>query len=99
MRDSGLPRCHWLNSIDSRHDFLGRNVGYGSLSIWTHELRGIDFKESWKPTIGPPLDANQSAVIFGSGVQWRELYGAAYRANKTVVGGADPVSDILSKIC
>jgi hypothetical protein len=80
------------NNARIRHDFLGRNLGYGSLSIWTHKLRGIEFKESWNPSIGPSLDTNQSAVVFGSGIQWRELYGAAYRANKTVVGGADPVS-------
>ncbi|KAF2434934.1 FAD-binding domain-containing protein [Tothia fuscella] len=72
------------------HDFLGRNLGYGSLSIWTHNLRGIDFKESWTPSVGPPLGKKQSAVVFGSGIQWRELYGAAYKANKTIVGGADP---------
>jgi hypothetical protein len=68
-----------------------RNVGYGSLSIWTHHLRGIEFKEEWNPSVGGPLATKQSAVIIGSGVQWKELYGAAYKYNKTVVGGASPV--------
>jgi len=67
-----------------------RNIGYGSLSIWTHHLRGIQFTETWKPTIGPPLPSPQSAVVIGAGVQWKELYSAAYSKNKIVVGGAEP---------
>ncbi|TID22399.1 FAD-binding domain-containing protein [Venturia nashicola] len=70
------------------HDFLGRNVGYGSLSIWTHHLRGIHFQDVWKPTVGPPPASPQSAVVIGAGTQWRELYKAAYDKSKIVVGGA-----------
>ncbi|QDS78068.1 hypothetical protein FKW77_003538 [Venturia effusa] len=70
------------------HDFMGRNLGYGSLSIWTHYLRGIQFQDAWKPTVGPPPTTPQSAVIIGAGTQWMELYSAAYSKNKIVVGGA-----------
>jgi hypothetical protein len=29
------------------HDFLGRNVGVGALSIWTRNLTGIEWIENW----------------------------------------------------
>lgn len=70
-------------------------MGYGSLSIWTHHLRGIEFQDVWKPTVGPPPTNPQSAVIVGAGIQWKELYGAAYSKSKIVVGGAQPVRSPL----
>jgi hypothetical protein len=32
------------------HSYAGRSVGYGSLSIWTHHLRGIEYIEDFQPT-------------------------------------------------
>ncbi|KAG9090156.1 hypothetical protein FRC07_012173, partial [Ceratobasidium sp. 392] len=29
------------------HDYLGRSSGIGSLSIWTHQLKGINFTDSF----------------------------------------------------
>ena len=64
------------------HDFLGRNLGYGSLSIWTHHLRGAEHTDNGRGT-------GQSAVSVGAGMQWRDVYEAAARAKRLVVGGAD----------
>ncbi|KAL1801246.1 hypothetical protein ACET3X_001588 [Alternaria dauci] len=32
------------------HSYQGRSTGYGSLSIWTHHMRGIDYIPSFQPT-------------------------------------------------
>jgi hypothetical protein len=73
------------------HDFLGRNVGYGSLSIWTHHFNGMDFEENWVPTAGP-VAPPRSAVVFGSGVMVKNLYAAAHKNNKFVTAGTYGVS-------
>lgn len=71
-------------------------MGYGSLSIWTHYLRGIEFQDVWKPTVGPAPASSQSAVVIGAGTQWKELYSAAYSKSKIVVGGAAFVGSPVS---
>lgn len=64
------------------HDFLGRNLGYGSLSIWTHHIRGAETTDDWRGT-------NQSAIAIGAGMQWRDVYTVAAKHKRLVVGGAD----------
>jgi hypothetical protein len=32
------------------HSYSGRSIGYGSLSIWTHHFRGLEYIEDFKPT-------------------------------------------------
>ncbi|KAK4165607.1 hypothetical protein QBC43DRAFT_351245 [Cladorrhinum sp. PSN259] len=32
-----------LNIKNTGHDFLGRSNGYGSLSVWTHHMKGIQY--------------------------------------------------------
>ncbi|OTB12258.1 hypothetical protein K445DRAFT_321253 [Daldinia sp. EC12] len=50
------------------HDFGGRSVGAGSLSIWTHHLKAMEFIPSYR--LGP---YNGKAVHFGAGVEsWEE---------------------------
>ncbi|KAG9095826.1 hypothetical protein FS749_009695 [Ceratobasidium sp. UAMH 11750] len=71
------------------HDYLGRSSGAGSLSIWTHLLKGMNFTDSFvadgcKKVPGIP------AVTVGAGEQWRDVYKAADDHNVTIVGGAAP---------
>lgn len=35
------------------HSYSGRSIGYGSLSIWTHHMRGINYDEKFKPAACP----------------------------------------------
>lgn len=66
----------------------GRSTGAGSLSIWTHNLKGIDFIENYQSAgnyTGP-------AFRLGAGVQVYELYEAADAAGYTAVGGECRVS-------
>lgn len=68
------------------HDFPGRSSGAGSLSINTHNLRGID-------VIMHDPDAVRyggvASVKIAAGHRWREVYTEAAKHNITIVGGAD----------
>ncbi|KAI1453268.1 FAD-binding domain-containing protein [Annulohypoxylon moriforme] len=64
------------------HDFSAKSVGMGALSIWTHNLKQIQFFGNYRQGSyrGP-------AFKLGSGVQAFEVYEAARKNNVTVVGG------------
>ena len=64
------------------HDFLGKSCGSGALSIWTHHLKSIRFRESvkWPSYSGPALE-------LGAGVNVGELYEAARQFGVTAVAG------------
>ncbi|KAI0010169.1 hypothetical protein F4779DRAFT_639670 [Xylariaceae sp. FL0662B] len=65
------------------HDFLGKSTGAGAVSIWTHNLKKIEYIETYSgssPYAGP-------AFRLGAGVQVGELYAAAQKYNVTAVGG------------
>ncbi|KAL0568185.1 hypothetical protein V5O48_013807 [Marasmius crinis-equi] len=67
------------------HDLMGRSAGAFALSIWTHNFRRLDFDATWNATDGIPSDA----LIVGCGYRWREVYEAAEKAGRAVVGGGD----------
>jgi hypothetical protein len=64
------------------HDFLGKSIGSGALSIWTHHLKSIRYIKSFTtPSYTGP------AIEMGAGVQVGELYAAANELGVTAVGG------------
>ena len=65
-----------------------RSTGPG-LSIWTHNLRGIEFTDSFKPR-GCGKCAGQPAVVVGAGEQWGDVYTAIAPRDQYIVGGGDP---------
>ena len=69
------------------HDFSGKSVGAGALSIWTHGLKDIQFLDNYVDGAykGP-------AVKAGAGVQAFDLYKAANSKGLVVVGGEGQVS-------
>ncbi|KAK2759779.1 hypothetical protein FQN54_002513 [Arachnomyces sp. PD_36] len=69
------------------HDFLGRSSGAGSLSVWTHLLRGIEIRREDPQAI---KYGGVAAVKIAAGMQWGEVYSEAAMHNLTVVGGSDP---------
>lgn len=78
----------WASQRDIRiivkgtgHDLAGRSSGAFALSIWTRNFRRMDFDSPWNST--------DSVLIAGSGRRWREVYEAAEKAGRAVVGGAD----------
>ncbi|CAE6533406.1 unnamed protein product [Rhizoctonia solani] len=70
------------------HDFLGRSSAEGSLSIWTHHLKGINFTDSFIGLGCPDNEVAQPAVTVGAAELWIDVYKAANDHNATVVGGA-----------
>lgn len=66
------------------HDYLGRSTGAGSLSVWTHYLKDIEFLD-W-------TDATYTgqAVKVGAGVQGYEILDASRARGLVVVGGECP---------
>ncbi|EUC55000.1 FAD-binding domain protein [Rhizoctonia solani AG-3 Rhs1AP] len=71
------------------HDFFGRSSGKGSFSIWTHNLKGIHFTDSFVAA-GCSATLAEPAVTIGAAEQWADVYRAANDHNVTVVGGAFP---------
>ncbi|PNY26844.1 Uncharacterized protein TCAP_03229 [Tolypocladium capitatum] len=63
------------------HDFLGRSTGAGALSIWTQDLKTIDFID-WSDEHYTGL-----AVKVGAGVLAYEIIQAAHARNLAVVTG------------
>lgn len=70
------------------HDFLGRSTGAGSLSVWTHHLKDIEFKQ-WSDAY-----YTGSAVKVGAGVEGYEIMEAANAQGLVVVGGECPTVGI-----
>ncbi|KAI1342467.1 hypothetical protein F5Y15DRAFT_305110 [Xylariaceae sp. FL0016] len=66
------------------HDYLGKSTGAGALSIWTHNLKGIDFIQNYSSSSS---SYSGSAFKIGAGVQVFELYEAAHANDVTAIGG------------
>jgi len=64
------------------HDFLGKSAGAGALSIWTHNLKFIQFIQNYKIN-----DYSGPAMKLGAGVEVGELYAAADKYGVSAVGG------------
>lgn len=66
------------------HDYLGRSTGAGSLSVWTHYLKDIDFLD-WDDEY-----YTGSAIKVGAGVQGFDVFAATKDQGMVVVGGECP---------
>lgn len=64
------------------HDFLGKSSGAGSLSVWMHGMKEMEYISSYNGS-----DWQGAAVKAGAGVQGFELYDFAYQNNATTIGG------------
>ncbi|MAD84573.1 MAG: hypothetical protein CL912_16565 [Deltaproteobacteria bacterium] len=67
------------------HDFSGKSGGAGSLSIWTHYLKDIEYIPESKG--GGKKGYKGPAFKSGSGVQAWEIYEATSKQGLIVVGG------------
>ncbi|KAK3938316.1 hypothetical protein QBC46DRAFT_441054 [Diplogelasinospora grovesii] len=63
------------------HDSVGRNVGAGSLSIWTHNLKSFDFLPRY---IQPGGNYTGMAARVGSGLQAWEAFDYSAKYNITL---------------
>ncbi|RPA97303.1 FAD-binding domain-containing protein [Choiromyces venosus 120613-1] len=71
---------------NSGHDYLGRSAGRGSLQIWTHNMKSIEFSDSFTPETCT-WKKGEEAVTIGAGVQLKQLYSALKDKGKTAVIG------------
>ncbi|PSN65436.1 FAD/FMN-containing isoamyl alcohol oxidase-like protein MreA [Corynespora cassiicola Philippines] len=65
------------------HCYLGKSLGAGSLSIWTHNLRNMEFIENYTSDSG----YEGRALKIAAGVTVREVYQFAHEHNVTITGG------------
>ncbi|ORX94884.1 hypothetical protein BCR34DRAFT_594304 [Clohesyomyces aquaticus] len=68
------------------HSFPGRSTGYGSLSIWTHNFRGIEYLPSFKPT-SCPINGTLMAARVAAGTTGIEALAALAPRKAIVVTG------------
>ena len=68
---------------NSGHDFVGRSVGFGSLSIWTHWLKDFEFLPEY--SIG---EYHGMAARVSSGIESWEVYDQMDSHNMTVLVAA-----------
>ncbi|KAJ4368361.1 hypothetical protein N0V83_006718 [Neocucurbitaria cava] len=72
------------------HDYNGRSVGKGALSIWTHGLKDIQYVKNYKS------DAYSGPVFkVGAGVQGFELYQAADKYGVSAIAGICPTVGVF----
>jgi hypothetical protein len=64
------------------HDFLGKSSGAGSLSVWMHGMKDMEYIPSYNSSTW-----SGSAIKTGAGVQGFELYDFAYQNDATAMGG------------
>ncbi|KAI8823193.1 uncharacterized protein EV422DRAFT_613365 [Fimicolochytrium jonesii] len=67
------------------HDFHGRSTAAGSLSLWMHNLKKMEFHDAFVPT--KCSKSKGTAVTVGSGVVLHELYETADKRGLALVAG------------
>ncbi|KAI6713372.1 FAD binding domain protein [Diplocarpon mali] len=79
-----------FNIKNTGHSYTGGSTAYGSLSIWTHNLKGFEFHEDFKlQSCSVYGTGQQLAASVGAGLQVNEAYSAAAEHGAVVVGAAD----------
>lgn len=69
------------------HDHLGRSSGGGGLSIWTHNLKGLEWHDNFVPQNASCGTVGSAAVTIQAGEQWIDVYTAAAAQGRIIVGG------------
>lgn len=75
-----------VNVRSTGHDFLGRSNAPGSLSVWVHHLKDIDYHAGQFKLASGRVHRGD-AVSVGGGVEMNETYIALDKYNQTIVGG------------
>ncbi|KAF2871699.1 FAD binding domain protein [Massariosphaeria phaeospora] len=77
-----------LNIKSTGHSFHGRSTAFGSLSVWTHNMRGFEYHENFQAASCFSSNGTQMAFTVAAGERVRDVYTAAHEQNLIVVGGA-----------
>ncbi|KAF2648010.1 hypothetical protein K491DRAFT_264758 [Lophiostoma macrostomum CBS 122681] len=76
------------------HSYSARSTGYGSLSIWTHHLRGIEYIESFQPT-SCPANGTFKAARIAAGETGIAVNTELAKNNAIIVTGGNPDVGIM----
>ncbi|KAK8914910.1 FAD-linked oxidoreductase ZEB1 [Metarhizium anisopliae] len=69
------------------HDYLGRSIAPGALSIWTHYLNNIEYHTGQFKLNGSGKAITGDAVTVGGGTEMYDIYSATDKHKRTIVGG------------
>ncbi|KAJ4344868.1 uncharacterized protein N0V89_012612 [Didymosphaeria variabile] len=72
------------------HDYLGRSTGKGALSLWTHNLKNIEFLDTYNSS-----KYTGNAVKMGAGVQGYDVLAAGEQNKKRIVAGYCPTVGVV----
>lgn len=78
----------YLTVKNTGHDHLGRSSGDGSFAIWTHNMKGREWHNSFFPSNAPDNVQGIPAVTLQPGEQWLDVYRDADVHKVIVAGGA-----------
>ncbi|KAF7557179.1 hypothetical protein G7Z17_g865 [Cylindrodendrum hubeiense] len=84
-----FARKHHIRLVvkNTGHDFIGRSIAPGALSLWTHHLNDIEYHEGSFKLDGCDTIIPGNAVTVGAGAQMYDIYSATDKFNETIVGG------------
>jgi hypothetical protein len=71
---------------NSGHDYLTRSSGRDTLSLWTRNLRDMQYSPGFIPQ-GSKTARKYNAITVGAGVNFGEAYEFAQKYNVTILGG------------
>ncbi|KAM6514032.1 hypothetical protein FALCPG4_015212 [Fusarium falciforme] len=69
------------------HDYIGRSIAPGALSLWIHHLNDIEYHGGSFKLDGCDTTIPGNAVTVGAGAQMYDIYTATDEHNQTIVGG------------
>ncbi|KAH7884922.1 hypothetical protein F5I97DRAFT_1811126 [Phlebopus sp. FC_14] len=75
-----------LSIKNSGHDYKGRSMLKGSLALWMHNVKSLNYNENFVPA-GCSPSISYDAITAGAGNSLMEVYEFADEHNVTVVGG------------
>ncbi|KAM0401260.1 hypothetical protein ACHAQC_001941 [Fusarium culmorum] len=84
-----FARKHNIRLIvkNTGHDYMGRSVAPGSLSLWTHHLKDLTYHKGYFKLYNSKTAIYGDAVTAGAGSQMYDLYTYLDKYKRVVVGG------------
>ncbi|KAF9879641.1 FAD binding domain-containing protein [Colletotrichum karsti] len=76
-----------LNVKSTGHDYLGRSVAPGSLSIWMHHMQDIEYHDGRFQLDGSDVVIEGNAVTVGGGTEMGNVQKAVAEHGQAIVGG------------
>ncbi|KAM0290507.1 hypothetical protein ACHAO9_004864 [Fusarium lateritium] len=84
-----FARKHNIRLIvkNTGHDYMGRSIAPGSLSLWTHHLKDITYHKGSFKLYNSKTTIPGDAITAGAGSQMYDVYTYLDKYNRVVVGG------------